>query len=40
MKKPEDYNKLNVEDVEQNVNSQNLPTTVDGKTGFNLICLL
>ena len=40
MKKPEDYNKQNVEDVEQKVNSQKQITTVDGKTGPNIICVL
>ena len=40
MKKPEDYNKQNVEDVEQKVNSQKQTTTVDGKTGPNIICVL
>ena len=32
MKKPADYNKQNVEEVEQKVNSQKQTTTVDGKT--------
>ena len=40
MKKPEDYNKQNVEDVEQKVNSQKQITTVDGKSGPNIICVL
>lgn len=40
MKKPDDYNKQNVEDVEQKVNSQKQTTTVDGKTGPNIICVL
>ena len=40
MKKPADYNKQNVEEVEQKVNSQKQTTTVDGKTGPNIICVL
>ena len=40
MKKPGDYNKQNVEEVEQKVNSQKQTTTVDGKTGPNIICVL
>ena len=40
MKKPDDYNKQNVEDVEQKVNSQKQITTVDGKSGPNIICVL
>ena len=36
----EDYNKQNVEDVEQKVNSQKQITTVDGKSGPNIICVL
>ncbi len=40
MQKPADYTEQAVDDVEEKVNSSKQETTVDGKTGPNIICVL
>lgn len=40
MKKPENYSADAIEGIEDKVNSQKQTTTVDGKTGPNIICVL
>lgn len=40
MKKPENYSADAIERIEDKVNSQKQTTTVDGKTGPNIICVL